>query len=624
MSNSRGDGTTSTIIIKNRFDFISLQSSGLVAELEITQDGRIERSWPLELPHCPPQSSVPLQLPNGIRLVCPSKLDCNMSVGDASDPMLRMNEPERLLTIRFSNLAGSIQAWDQFQVHTFEGNTESNIIPRTILAKSIAVDELVDCIRVKSGRLSIEVNRVNGMLQSMQYDGIERFVSPMRPNFWRPPTDNDFGWASPKLQGMWKKAGQCADTGGSSYLIEAPAVERFNEYVEVWIRMRLFPQPDTTQLDICYSVTLADEVIVKSTFQPGKDNTLTFGSFVTLLNISTGRHLDVEGEVVRARWNDKGEFQRFILHDAEGTNGEVSLVAHTGCFLEAASSSHLASRVQLATEYGPRAANIAQKFRLERSEKNISLAESTIFHGDTIFLKSGDGENAVVAESNGNVLLLPIDKALEKKESLWIIEKASASIPPPRIGFLMALDNGDLVPTGKKRSSRIQWFGRGPHETYIDRKAGAEVKLWDGAVSDQTFRYCRPQENGNKTETRWAAIGDDDMHEGLLISMYSIDPTLKARPLNVAAHHFLLDDFDAPATCKSEQFPKHGSSAELKLRDKLCTVCVDTVHQGVGGINSWGSRPLPQHMCPMESFTWAFRLLPFGLGDPSPSLLART
>ena len=110
-----------------------------------------------------------------------------MSVGDASDPMLRMNEPERLLTIRFSNLAGSIQAWDQFQVHTFEGNTESNIIPRTILAKSIAVDELVDCIRVKSGRLSIEVNRVNGMLQSMQYDGIERFVSPMRPNsmhFW--------------------------------------------------------------------------------------------------------------------------------------------------------------------------------------------------------------------------------------------------------------------------------------------------------------------------------------------------------------------------------------------------------------------------------------------------------
>ena len=40
--------------------------------------------------------------------------------------------------------------------------------------------------------------------------------------------------------------------------------------------------------------------------------------------------------------------------------------------------------------------------------------------------------------------------------------------------------------------------GRGPHESYLDRKEGAALRVWDGAVEAQTFRYCRPQENGAK------------------------------------------------------------------------------------------------------------------------------
>ncbi len=55
----------------------------------------------------------------------------------------------------------------------------------------------------------------------------------------------------------------------------------------------------------------------------------------------------------------------------------------------------------------------------------------------------------------------------------------------------------------------IKWYGRGPFESYDDRKESAHVGLWSGAVSDQHFSYVMPQENGNKTDVRWIRITDD-------------------------------------------------------------------------------------------------------------------
>ena len=62
------------------------------------------------------------------------------------------------------------------------------------------------------------------------------------------------------------------------------------------------------------------------------------------------------------------------------------------------------------------------------------------------------------------------------------------------------------------------------------------------------------------------------------------------------------------------------------MRPELTVLCVDAAQNGVGGIDSWGARPLEEHLIASGSFAWGFVLRPFdsSSGDPPPSALART
>ncbi len=55
---------------------------------------------------------------------------------------------------------------------------------------------------------------------------------------------------------------------------------------------------------------------------------------------------------------------------------------------------------------------------------------------------------------------------------------------------------------------RVEWFGRGPHESYWDRKTAAAVGLYRNTVSGLHHAYARPQENGNRTDVRWVSFTD--------------------------------------------------------------------------------------------------------------------
>lgn len=57
---------------------------------------------------------------------------------------------------------------------------------------------------------------------------------------------------------------------------------------------------------------------------------------------------------------------------------------------------------------------------------------------------------------------------------------------------------------------RLQWFGRGPWESYRDRKEACFEGVYSGSVADQTTAYILPQESGNKEEVRWMAVTAPD------------------------------------------------------------------------------------------------------------------
>ena len=55
-------------------------------------------------------------------------------------------------------------------------------------------------------------------------------------------------------------------------------------------------------------------------------------------------------------------------------------------------------------------------------------------------------------------------------------------------------------------SDRVEWFGRGPGEAYPDSRMAARVGRFSRTVAELQTPYVRPQENGNRTETRWAEV----------------------------------------------------------------------------------------------------------------------
>ncbi|MHA1857747.1 MAG: glycoside hydrolase family 2 TIM barrel-domain containing protein [Promethearchaeota archaeon] len=145
--------------------------------------------------------------------------------------------------------------------------------------------------------------------------------------------------------------------------------------------------------------------------------------------------------------------------------------------------------------------------------------------------------------------------------------------------------------------SNIEWFGRGPHENYSDRKVGAAIGRYNSSIEKFIYNYIRPQENSNRCDIRWIAFTNKDK-EGILFSGLPL--------ISVSAWPYTLEDLEQA---------KH--TYELPYRDNI-TVNIDYKQMGVAGDNSWGAKPKPQYQLPKnKDYNYSFRISPYtsGLGD---------
>ena len=74
-----------------------------------------------------------------------------------------------------------------------------------------------------------------------------------------------------------------------------------------------------------------------------------------------------------------------------------------------------------------------------------------------------------------------------------------AGKPMLRLGFGLRLPD----------VQRVSWYGKGPHENYIDRNHGAWTAVHDLPMAQLHHDYMRPQENGNHTRVRWLEARGD-------------------------------------------------------------------------------------------------------------------
>jgi len=135
--------------------------------------------------------------------------------------------------------------------------------------------------------------------------------------------------------------------------------------------------------------------------------------------------------------------------------------------------------------------------------------------------------------------------------------------------------------------SDLKWYGRGPHESYSDRKHGAPLGIYNGDVKDQYHPYVRPQENGNKTDVRWSSLSNDS-GEGLVI--YG-SPTF-----NLSTHHYSLETLTAAT-----------HTHMVKDADAI-TVNIDNQVMGLGGDDSWNPRTHEEYLLKPKTYNYAFVL----------------
>lgn len=186
----------------------------------------------------------------------------------------------------------------------------------------------------------------------------------------------------------------------------------------------------------------------------------------------------------------------------------------------------------------------------------------------------------------GSGIVVRHDRTISPTKSGGVRVEESAEIPAEladlaRVGTLLTVEPG---------LEALTWFGRGPHETYPDRKRGGAVGRWRSTVADQYIGYIRPQEHGGHADVRWLRLEDGAGH-GVVIRL--------DRPCQVSASHHRPADL-ATAT----------HDVELVARPEIF-VHLDAAHRGLGTA-SCGPDTLPEYLVGPGTHRWSWSIEPAG------------
>ena len=139
-----------------------------------------------------------------------------------------------------------------------------------------------------------------------------------------------------------------------------------------------------------------------------------------------------------------------------------------------------------------------------------------------------------------------------------------------------------------------RFYGRGPIENYADRRYSQRLGIYQQTADEQFYPYIRPQETGTKGDIRWWTQTDGNGN-GIKVTA--------DKPFYASALHYditMLDEGD-------EKHQRHPCDL---FRSMYTVLTLDGEHCGVGGIDSWGARPLEQYRLPAIDRTCSFTITP--------------
>ena len=177
------------IKVKNKYDFTNLSEFNF--EWDVVADGKVIQSGKLTFPDLRPKNATNAFIPL-------KKLD--PAPGTEYFLNIRALRSDAWNYVPEDHVYASVQ----FKLPT-EGKPVAAKEDHLAVLQTRTLDKKLE---VSGVDMKIVFDLGTGRLTSFTFKGKELIQKGPEPDFWRPPTDNDYGYDMDKLLGVWRKAGE--------------------------------------------------------------------------------------------------------------------------------------------------------------------------------------------------------------------------------------------------------------------------------------------------------------------------------------------------------------------------------------------------------------------------------
>lgn len=110
-------------------------------------------------------------------------------------------------------------AYEQFVIGMFKPEID------TVGQKLLKIEISDSVVMIKSDALKVNFDKSTGKLSQLDYGDGNLILEPLKPNYWRAPTDNDFGYKMPEKRAEWKQASSIQQLQNFEILVDGKSAD---------------------------------------------------------------------------------------------------------------------------------------------------------------------------------------------------------------------------------------------------------------------------------------------------------------------------------------------------------------------------------------------------------------
>lgn len=188
--------------------------------------------------------------------------------------------------------SGHEVAWEQFQLPYDEPESAVEVARVVKLIPHETENEL--CI--VGDEFSVTFNKTTGEILSLTYGETELLRKGPAPNFWRAPTDNDFGNDMPKRQGIWREAGNVRN-------VEEVSIRQNSDRDFVIDVVATLPPVGDSRYTTTYRIFGSGDILVENRLEPATSGLPDLPRF--------GMTMRLSDELQNMAWYGRGPHENY-------------------------------------------------------------------------------------------------------------------------------------------------------------------------------------------------------------------------------------------------------------------------------------------------------------------------